>query len=215
MIFDAHRFLGPRAIGFVAILTTGIVGLLAGGASSAFAQMPCEAPASGFSLPSANWTCDGSSLTVTGATNSMAMASNPASPATNATTEFSVDVNTNEQVTLGFGMSDSGNGDIITFVPTGVSANGVPIQPGFTFSKLDNGVTEPVDSTLARDLPASGETATLMVRVDDMGNVSVYLNGSLAASFSDPDYTPGSIGVGINAPQDAGATATFSNFVEG
>ncbi len=215
MTFDAHRFLGPKALGLVALVTTGIAGLLAGGASSAFAQTPCEPPASAFALPSANWTCDGGSLTVTGATSSMALATNPASPDTNATTEFRVDVNTNEAVTLGVGMNGPASGDVITFVPNGVSLDGVAAQPGIYFSKLSDYATDPETFVTPQQLPAVGDTATLMVQVDSAGNISVYLDGSLAATVSDPTYTPGSIGVGINAAQDPGAHATFSNFVEG
>jgi hypothetical protein len=192
-----------KAIGFFALVVTAVAGLWAGGTSPAFAAA-CTGDAATFTPLPANAACSGGTITFQdGNANTMAL-----STGTYGNTQFSLYLSTNYRATIGVGMTDAYNGYVIAFVPQGTN-----MTTGIYFSKRINGVDNLLASIVPWSLPQGG-TATILIAVSGQ-NIYVYVNGALAAVFSDSWLPAGKIGVGLDAVGSATSNATFWNIILG
>jgi hypothetical protein len=183
-------------------VVTAIAGLWAGGATSAFAA-PCTPDASLFTLP-ATGSCDGGTIHISDGGRSMAL-----STSSYGSTQFSVDMSTNYKATIGIGMTDQNNGDVLIIAP-----NGTGLQPGIWLVRRTGGVDSVLGSVGGGALPSANVPATYLVNVLG-GFIKVSVNGNLVANFSDASVANGKIGLGLDGAGNATSSATFWNILLG
>ena len=182
----------------MAVMVTAIAGLWAGGVVSASA-----AACSDLVLPS-NATCNNGTVTFSDGGNTMALSVN-----SYGNTQISTAVSTNHIATIGVGMADQNNGDVVAIVP---QASSMPA--GVYFYKRTGGIDSLLGSVGGAGLPAANQTATILVNVNG-ASVTVYVNGNAVATFTDPWMSSGKVGIGSNGAGYPTSSATFWNILLG
>ncbi len=133
----------------MAVMVTAIAGLWAGGVVSASA-----AACSDLVLPS-NAVCNNGTVTFTDGGNTMALSVN-----SYGNTQISTTLSTNHVATIGVGMADQNNGDVVAIVP---QASSMPA--GVYFYKRTGGIDSLLGSVGGAGLPAANQSATILVNV--------------------------------------------------